>query len=582
MTEGPPKRSRPAGQGRAESNNNELGKRSQRAYITDVPGSLPEAALFYAKLGLPMVPLHSVRAGICSCGRSVYGDNGKLIHPSAGKHPRTLHGSKDATTDINQIIEWWGKRRRANIGNRMDGTNLIVLDVDPRNGGDVSLAELEKQYGRLPATLTVDTGGGGSHFYFTHDGEPLHSSKKLGPGLDLIGTGGCVVAPPSRHLSGELYRYREDCPNEPVPVPSWIVEIAQRDSRTPKTSSKKKIARSRNKSTKTGDSSGRMDGELSLETMLLGVAQGQRDETMFRYACSLQAKGLGKEEAKALITAAHAGVEEGTHPFTLEDALKKVEDVWERYEAPPRGHGGKKDTVPSRLIAIVQEQCELFHDGPDTFVSIEVDGHRETYPVGSTIFRRWLRAEYWRENKASPHSQGLQDAMSTLEALALFEGSERMVFLRVAESGGAIYVDLGDDEWRAVKITSTAWRVVRRPSVRFHRPSGYQSLPVPQRNGDLRALRPFVNVEDEDFVLILAFLVAALFPGRPCPILALNGEQGSAKSTLCRLLRALLDPNATPNRRPPRNSEDLMVSARHSRLLVFDNMSGIQDLSAFK
>ena len=95
--------------------------------------------------------------------------------------------------------------------------------------------------------------------------------------------------------------------------------------------------------------------------------------------------------------------------------------------------------------------------------------------------------------------------------------------------------------------------------------------------GALSELRSFVNVDDEDFVLVLAFLVTALRPGLPCPILAPNGEQGSAKSTLCRILKMIIDPNKSELKRPPRSSEDLMVMARNSYLLVFDNMSSIRD-----
>src|SRR5262249_27693950 len=89
-------------------------------------------------------------------------------------------------------------------------------------------------------------------------------------------------------------------------------------------------------------------------------------------------------------------------------------------------------------------------------------------------------------------------------------------------------------------------------------------------------LRPMVNLPDEDsWILFVAFLVAALRPGRPFPVLAVNGEQGSAKSTLCRVARALIDPNAAPLRRPPRDERDLMIAAKNGWLVALDNLSGI-------
>src|SRR5262249_17771499 len=76
------------------------------------------------------------------------------------------------------------------------------------------------------------------------------------------------------------------------------------------------------------------------------------------------------------------------------------------------------------------------------------------------------------------------------------------------------------------------------------------------------------------------WLVAALRPGRPFPILAVNGEQGTAKTTLCRMGRGLLDPNEAPLRRPPRDARDLMIAAGNGWVVGYDNLSGIRpDLS---
>jgi len=104
-----------------------------------------------------------------------------------------------------------------------------------------------------------------------------------------------------------------------------------------------------------------------------------------------------------------------------------------------------------------------------------------------------------------------------------------------------------------------------------------RALPVPDNGGLIeQELRDLINVRDDaDFVLIVAWLVGCFNPRGPYAILAVNGEQGSAKSTLCRLLRALTDPNATPIRLPPSSEDDLIVAARNSRVLAFDNMSDV-------
>src|SRR5262249_33707086 len=108
---------------------------------------------------------------------------------------------------------------------------------------------------------------------------------------------------------------------------------------------------------------------------------------------------------------------------------------------------------------------------------------------------------------------------------------------------GDIYLDLGDADWRAVRVTAAGWTVVTEPPVRFVRKRGMRPLPVPVSGGSIRELRKFVNIGSRrDWRLIVGWLVQALRPQGPYILLALHGEQGSAKSTAARLLRALLDP----------------------------------------
>src|SRR5207247_518446 len=144
----------------------------------------------------------------------------------------------------------------------------------------------------------------------------------------------------------------------------------------------------------------------------------------------------------------------------------------------------------------------------------------------------------------------------------------------VAEHADRIYLDLADEQWRTVQIGSDGWRVLGCPPVRFRRAAGMLPLPVPERGGSIEALRSFLNVSSEnDFVLIVAWLLAALRPTGPYPLLAISGEQGSAKTVLSKLLRALLDPNVAPVRSLAREERDLVIAANNSHVLAFDNLS---------
>jgi hypothetical protein len=180
------------------------------------------------------------------------------------------------------------------------------------------------------------------------------------------------------------------------------------------------------------------------------------------------------------------------------------------------------------------------------------------------------------EHKKVPNAEAVQEALDHVEATALFEGDEREVALRVAGHDGRIYIDLGDPDWRAIEIDEDGWRVIDDPPVRFRRPAGMRALPEPTRGGDISTLRSLVNVKDDnDFVLLVCWLLAAMRDRGPYPILAISGEQGTAKSTLVAILRTLIDPNLSPLRALPREDRELFIQANNGRLLAFDNVSGL-------
>jgi hypothetical protein len=108
-------------------------------------------------------------------------------------------------------------------------SGLVVIDVDLRHGGDVSMEELEREHGQLPATVECRTGGGGRHLYFAHPGGLMRNKVGLTPGIDLRGDGGYVVAPPSLHSSGVRYAWAEG--RDPgsrtiAPLPDWLLQLA--------------------------------------------------------------------------------------------------------------------------------------------------------------------------------------------------------------------------------------------------------------------------------------------------------------------------------------------------------------------
>jgi hypothetical protein len=126
-----------------------------------------------------------------------------------------------------EVASWFARWPDANVGivtGRVSG--LVVVDVDPRHGGAESLAGLAREHGALPPTIEAETGGGGRHLYFAHPGGIVRNRVGLAPGIDVRGDGGVVVAPPSLHPSGRLYRWRAGyAPDElaPAELPPWLL-----------------------------------------------------------------------------------------------------------------------------------------------------------------------------------------------------------------------------------------------------------------------------------------------------------------------------------------------------------------------
>lgn len=236
------------------------------------------------------------------------------------------------------------------------------------------------------------------------------------------------------------------------------------------------------------------------------------------------------------------------------------------------GEAEETDRATAERIAT---SVELFmSDDGKAHATFEVDGHRETAAVRSRRFKAWVALRFRDEKGKAPSSDALSVAQTQAEAVAEFSGSVVEVCTRVGTANGKVYVDLGDPAWRAIEIDAAGWRIVDNPPVKFRRPSDALALPVPVSGGSLGLLRPFVNAPaDEAWAMMRAWLIGALAPKGPFPILALYGEQGSAKSTTSRRLRQVFDPSRTVSRETPKKTQDLLIAAKACRVLAYDNLS---------
>ena len=233
------------------------------------------AALAYCRRGWSVVPAYNIDPRGCTCRQDHTGDT------SAGKHPRVKWQSyqQRRSTD-DEIRTWWTRWPDANVA-IITGTisGLVVIDVDPRHGGDASLSQLLP----LPETPICLTGGGGQHVYLQHPSSIIPNGAALLPGIDLRGDGGYVIAPPSSHLSGRNYSWDpspDDCPVAPIP-PSIAQALA--NYRPPE-----------------------LPQAFDLESLMhSGIPQGVRNQTLTRVAGHYAGQGKSPDEVLHAVQAAN-------------------------------------------------------------------------------------------------------------------------------------------------------------------------------------------------------------------------------------------------------------------------------------
>ena len=192
-------------------------------------------------------------------------------------------------------------------------------------------------------------------------------------------------------------------------------------------------------------------------------------------------------------------------------------------------------SAANRLIDLAVGAMDLFHYDEIAYAALSVDGHRETNPVRSRWIRLWLRRQHWQQFGEAARQAAINLTLDALEAIATDPTlPARQVFRRVASVGDKLYLDLSNAGWTCVEIDASGWRVVS-DGPHFIRSRSTRSLPTPvptqttARDGLLR-LRGLVNLSEDDFQLVVAWLLTALKDAPNYPVLVILGEHGSAKN----------------------------------------------------
>jgi hypothetical protein len=219
----------------------------------------------------------------------------------------------------------------------------------------------------------------------------------------------------------------------------------------------------------------------------------------------------------------------------------------------------------------------FFNWNGDSFATVKMNECEDTLPLESERFRTYLAGLYYRSQGKACSAQALLDAISVLDSKARFEGPTVPIYVRMAfvPAEDAIYYDLADSR-HVIRVTSRGWQVITNPPIKFIRPKGLHALPVPETGGRVDELRGLLNCSDDrQWATLLAWLMGCFQPEGAAPILNLNGEQGSGKTTTSMMLKILVDPSTSGLQSEPNSIRDLMIAASSGHIFALDNLSNI-------
>ena len=245
-------------------------------------------------------------------------------------------------------------------------------------------------------------------------------------------------------------------------------------------------------------------------------------------------------------------------------------------EAPASSDDDRGPSVATQLAEIAQELYAFGISDLGQPFAIPREGPKVAAMLrgSKTSLRALLSREYFTRMGRVPTQQALADALLVIEGFAQEQEPSRL-FMRCAEHDGALWLDLGDQTGRAVRITDRGWSVEDEAPVLFKRTALTAQLPEPTHGGNLEDLWTWLNVSEGDRPLIAAELVARLFSDVPHVVLAILGEHGTAKTTTTKILVSLLDPSPVTVRKPPRDMESWVTMAAGSWVVALDNLSDI-------
>ena len=232
---------------------------------------------------------------------------------------------------------------------------------------------------------------------------------------------------------------------------------------------------------------------------------------------------------------------------------------------------GKEDEA-KMLMDLVEDKIYFHDETRQPYAQIGSNGHTEIMAVKGDEFKSWLSYQFFLKYKESISLSALKRTVNTLVGRALYAGERHHLHLRVAPLAGNIWYDLANDNYQSVRITPRGWTVENNPPIIFQRNRKSGEQVMPERDGDVKSLLSFVNIPDpEQQCLLLTYLVYCFVPSVPKPPAHLNGEKGSGKTTLSRIIKSMVDPSTIDTVSLPNHKDELMLQLAQMYMPVYDN-----------
>ncbi len=264
-----------------------------------------------------------------------------------------------------------------------------------------------------------------------------------------------------------------------------------------------------------------------------------------------------------------------------DDEAALTEDM---LEGPPqetkaskgRGKKERKRLDKNDPLAFVPSSNLFVTPKGETYAKILCGNHFENWPINSRQFKRWLTHQIRKRLGVIANSQALQEIVQQFDAIAYEDGIRQEFCLRIGRWNGSLYIDMADDLWRVIEITAGGWKIISGDALFFRRSDSSGRLCEPEEGYTVNELRSLVNFESEDdFVLFVGAIVAALRDDGPFPVTFIHGEEGSGKTYVSGIFSDLINPSIPRIQTTPKDLRDLIISAQNSHAMVIDNASFI-------